>query len=279
MIEVADANATYYYHFDALGSVVALSDAAGDTVQTYEYSVYGEVAVEDANHPNPYMFAGRRYDIEIGLYYNRARYYNPFTGRFLQADPIVYGAGMNMYRYCSNNPLNLIDPSGLRDCNTTSSHYLEGDAATQDSNSQYWDEILGENALKADPCSCEGRLAARILEAILEKGECADLARSINTQTVSCIILTGVAAGVGASGGPIVAAAAAGGTFVGCVAVSAVLDAAQWSACEAEAKCELASAYESYDYCRCKREGGETATCAREYLHDQEDPWWATWMP
>jgi len=37
---------------------VALSDAAGDTVQTYEYSVYGEVAVEDANHPNPYMFAG-----------------------------------------------------------------------------------------------------------------------------------------------------------------------------------------------------------------------------
>ena len=66
-IEVADANAVYYYHFDALGSVpskesricdVALSDAAGDTVQTYEYSVYGEVAVEDANHPNPYMFAG-----------------------------------------------------------------------------------------------------------------------------------------------------------------------------------------------------------------------------
>jgi len=39
---------------------VALSDAAGDTVQTYEYSVYGEVAVEDANHPNPYMFAIER---------------------------------------------------------------------------------------------------------------------------------------------------------------------------------------------------------------------------
>ncbi|MEK7996749.1 MAG: hypothetical protein AAB403_23340, partial [Planctomycetota bacterium] len=47
-------------------------DAAGDTVQTYEYSVYGEVVAEDANHTNPYMFAGVRYDIEIGLYYNRA---------------------------------------------------------------------------------------------------------------------------------------------------------------------------------------------------------------
>ena len=110
---VADANAVYYYHFDALGSVVALSDAAGDTVQTYEYSVYGEVAVEDANHPNPYMFAGVRYDIEIGLYYNRARYYNPFTGRFLQTDPVGYEGNINWYNYCSNNPLNLTDPLGL----------------------------------------------------------------------------------------------------------------------------------------------------------------------
>jgi RHS repeat-associated protein len=59
------------------------------------------------------MFAGRRYDIEIGLYYNRARYYNPYTGRFLQVDPIGYGDGMNMYAYCKNKPLIFTDPSGL----------------------------------------------------------------------------------------------------------------------------------------------------------------------
>jgi len=93
MIELAESE-TYYYHYDALGSVVALSDSSGDTVQTYQYSVFGQVAVEDIDHPNPYMFAGRRFDIEIGLYYNRARYYNPYMGRFLQTDPIGYGGGM-----------------------------------------------------------------------------------------------------------------------------------------------------------------------------------------
>jgi len=113
MIEVADSNATYYYHYDALGSVIALSDSSGDTVQTYEYSVFGEPAVEDANHTNPYMFAGRRYDVEIGLYYNRARYYNPYTGRFLQTDPSGYSDGMNWYAYCTNSPLGRTDPTGL----------------------------------------------------------------------------------------------------------------------------------------------------------------------
>jgi len=113
MIDVADSNAVYYYHFDALGSVVALSDGDGDTVQVYEYDVYGQVAASDPNHPNPFLFTGRRYDTETGLYYYRARYYNPTIGRFLQTDPIGYGDGMNMYAYCGNNSITCIDPSGL----------------------------------------------------------------------------------------------------------------------------------------------------------------------
>jgi RHS repeat-associated protein len=62
---------------------------------------------------NPYMFTGRRFDLETGLYYYRARYYNPQIGRFLQTDPIGYSDGMNWYNYCANNSIGRIDPSGL----------------------------------------------------------------------------------------------------------------------------------------------------------------------
>lgn len=112
MIDVEDSNAVYYYHHDALGSVVALSDSAGDTVQLYDYDVYGNFAASDQTHSNPYLFTGRRYDTESDLYYYRARYYNPTTGRFLQTDPIGYEDGTNWYVYCGNNPFCYTDPSG-----------------------------------------------------------------------------------------------------------------------------------------------------------------------
>ena len=50
------------------------------------------------------MFTGREFDKETGLYYYRARYYNPQIGRFLQTDPIGYGDGMNWYGYCRQRP-------------------------------------------------------------------------------------------------------------------------------------------------------------------------------
>ena len=138
MIEQA-VSETYYYHYDALGSVIALSDSSGDTVQTYEYSVFGQPVASDVDFPNPYMFAGRRFDIEIGLYYNRARYYNPFIGRFLQADPIGYQAGMNMYAYCWNNPLVYTDPSGCDPCYIKVMFYGQEDSWEEYANDSYFD--------------------------------------------------------------------------------------------------------------------------------------------
>jgi RHS repeat-associated protein len=81
-------------------------------VERYSYDVFDEPnRTSDVN--NPYMFTGRRYDPEAGLYYYRARYYDYYTGRFLQPDPIGYSAAMNLYTYCSGNPTSLTDPTGL----------------------------------------------------------------------------------------------------------------------------------------------------------------------
>jgi RHS repeat-associated protein len=103
----------YYSHFDGLGSVIALTNSAGSVANLYEYSVFGEVSASDPNHPNRFLFTGREFDADTGLYYYRARYYNPYLGRFLQTDPAA--DGMNPYAYCGNDPVGRLDPSGLRD--------------------------------------------------------------------------------------------------------------------------------------------------------------------
>ncbi len=60
---------------------------------------------------NPLLYRGYYYDSELGLYYLNARYYDPETGRFLNADNNLEG-GLNIYAYCYNNPINLNDPTG-----------------------------------------------------------------------------------------------------------------------------------------------------------------------
>ena len=74
----------------------------------------GRIAQDTGGVASPFAFTGREFDAESGLYFYRLRYYNAVTGRFLQEDPIGFGAGdANVYRYVFNNPVNLIDPAGL----------------------------------------------------------------------------------------------------------------------------------------------------------------------
>ncbi len=105
-------SARYYYHADALGSVVALSDTSGNLAETYAYSPFGKTN-GSSTLGNPYLFTGRRLDSESGLYYYRARHYDAQEGRFVQPDPIGFEGGINLYAYCLNNSVNLVDPYGL----------------------------------------------------------------------------------------------------------------------------------------------------------------------
>ncbi len=117
------ANGTnYFYHKDALGSVVALSDVDGNVIERYNYDDYGVPTILAADGVtelsesavgNPYLYTGRRLDPETGFYYYRARFYEPDRGRFLQRDPMGYVDGMGLYAYVNNNPINWVDPLGL----------------------------------------------------------------------------------------------------------------------------------------------------------------------
>jgi RHS repeat-associated protein len=105
----------YYYKKDGLGSVVALTDSAGNVLHEYKYSVYGKMVEETGNAvENPFTYTSRELDQETGLLYNRARFYDPQIGRFISKDPIGFDGGdVNLYVYVFNSPTNYIDPLGL----------------------------------------------------------------------------------------------------------------------------------------------------------------------
>jgi RHS repeat-associated protein len=113
---------TVYYHRDGLGSTVALSDATGQIVERYRYDVFGRVEIRSATGEslpvslfgNRFLFTGREWLSEVGLYDYRNRFYSAELGRFLQTDPIRFSAGDgNLYRYVGNNAVNSVDPWGL----------------------------------------------------------------------------------------------------------------------------------------------------------------------
>jgi len=106
----------YYYHYDGLGNTVAITDESTAIVNRYAYTPFGELAAIEESIPNPFRYVGRYgvMDDKNGLFYMRARYYDPEIGRFISKDPIGFTGGLNLYAYCYNNPVLFIDPSGLR---------------------------------------------------------------------------------------------------------------------------------------------------------------------
>ena len=108
----------FYYHPDHLGSSSYITNLDGEVVQHIEYVPFGEVFIEERNNiwNTPYLFNAKEFDEETGLYYYGARYYDPRLSLWISTDPLEeFYPNITSYTYCHNNPIILIDPSGMSD--------------------------------------------------------------------------------------------------------------------------------------------------------------------
>jgi len=110
--EILTDSRKYSYHTDGQGSVLNLTDSLGVKSNTYSYTAFGTTKAQTGTAINPWLYTGRQYDSESGLYFNRNRYYNPGLGRFMTQDPVGLKAGINYYAYVGNDPVNYVDPYG-----------------------------------------------------------------------------------------------------------------------------------------------------------------------
>jgi RHS repeat-associated protein len=113
-------NVVRHFHFDRVGSTLALTDAGGAVTDSYAYTPYGELLGRTGTNSQPFLYIGRfgvRSEPGVKLYHMRARYYDPVSARFLTRDPIwpvsAKPKSLDPYQYVEGNPLSFIDPLGL----------------------------------------------------------------------------------------------------------------------------------------------------------------------
>lgn len=112
----------YFYLLNLQGDVIGIYDASGKVIVRYTYDAWGKLITLNGSNgtiglSNPLRYRGYVYDTDIGLYYLQSRYYDPETGRFINADSLLvagddYIQGTNMYTYCYNNPVMYVDYEG-----------------------------------------------------------------------------------------------------------------------------------------------------------------------
>ena len=118
----------YYYITNTQGDVIRLVDINGNVAASYRYDPYGKATSALGSHANinPLRYRGYVFDHETGLYYLQSRYYDPETGRFINADAFAStGQGLlgnNMFAYCGNNPSSYADALGLAPCHVMRCH-------------------------------------------------------------------------------------------------------------------------------------------------------------
>ena len=105
-----------FYGYDGAGAVRYLANAVGTVTDTYDYDAWGNEVNSTGSTPNVYLYRGEQWDPDLGLYYLRARYFSPGTGRLLAGDPdpghARVPATLHKYTYASDDPVDGRDPSG-----------------------------------------------------------------------------------------------------------------------------------------------------------------------
>ena len=120
----------YFYLKNVQGDIIGIADTAGNIKAKYTYDSWGKlISITDSEgtdvtenpehigYINPLRYRGYYYDSETGLYYLNARYYDPGTGRFINADDesFIFEDNLNLFSYCGNDPVNGYDPYGMYD--------------------------------------------------------------------------------------------------------------------------------------------------------------------